>query len=60
MNIILIASLSLLAGIAMAGFVWYVWGLVENIWILRKMKAIEAENRRLEKDAVGADTDMEA
>ena len=57
MNTILIVSLSLLAGIAMAGSVWYVWGLVENVRTLRQVKAIEAENRRLEMDAEDADAE---
>jgi hypothetical protein len=59
MNIILITSLSLLAGIAMAGSVWYVWGLVENIRTFRVVKAIEAENRRLELEAEEGEEDLE-
>ena len=58
MNTILIASLSLLAGIAMAGTVWYVWGLVENVRTLRRVKALEVENLRLQREAEDAEADV--
>lgn len=59
MNSLLTISLSLLAGIATAGSVWYVWGLVENITVFRKQKALEAEARRIEEEAAETDADDE-
>jgi hypothetical protein len=51
MDTLLIISLSLLAGIATAGSVWYGWGLIENAIVLRRKLKVEAEIRRLEDEA---------
>lgn len=57
MNTLLITSLSLLAGIATAGSVWYGWGLAENVVVFRRQKAAEAEARKLEEETAAAEAD---
>jgi hypothetical protein len=47
MNKLLLISLSLLAGIAMAGVVWYVWGLAENMKGVKRQRIARKEARRL-------------
>ena len=43
MNTIRMLSLALLAGIGVAGAVWYFWGVIENIAVLRKGKSSDDE-----------------
>lgn len=59
MNTLLITSLSLLVGIAAAGSVWYIWGLIENIVVLRQQRIAEAEARRLDEEAATAEAEID-
>jgi hypothetical protein len=59
MNKLLLISLSLLAGIAMAGVVWYVWGLAENMKGVKRQRIARKEARRLEEEASPAAEDAE-
>ncbi len=55
MDSLLIISLSLLAGIAASGSVWYAWGLTENAIVVRQQMKAHAEARRLEQEAASAE-----
>ena len=43
MNTIRILSLALLAGVGVGGAVWYIWGVIENIGVARKLRAAHAD-----------------
>lgn len=61
MSGLLIASLSTLAGIATAGVVWYLWGLTENVVVLRRRLVASARLRKQKADSDDAtDESVEA
>jgi len=43
MNVMTMAALSLLAGFVAAGFVWFGWGVVENLLAMRPQRADSEE-----------------
>lgn len=43
MNTLRILSLALLAGVGVGGAVWYVWGVIENVGVARKLRAAHAD-----------------
>jgi hypothetical protein len=52
-----IILLALLAGIGVAGCVWYFWGLVENLFVMRKQRALAAEAALLAAELADQDED---
>ena len=56
MNTIRILSLALLAGVGVAGAVWYIWGIVENLAAFKKQRA-SADQSEFGSDSKNEDAD---
>lgn len=60
MNTIRILSLALLAGIGVAGAVWYLWGFFENMNTFRLQRIARSLEVEVDSDEDDADADQDA